>query len=85
MIDGTRTRDNRNHNPGLYQLSYDHRLISGGREGYAMNLDLEREKSHLSEIIRNFQSSKQSTPPKKGGGFSAGMSLAACQNINSDC
>ena len=23
MIDGTRTRDNRNHNPGLYQLSYD--------------------------------------------------------------
>ncbi|GEM_PF-4993180 len=25
MIDGTRTRDNRNHNPGLYQLSYDHR------------------------------------------------------------
>jgi hypothetical protein len=25
VIDGTRTRDNRNHNPGLYQLSYDHR------------------------------------------------------------
>ena len=22
--DGARTRDNRNHNPGLYQLSYDH-------------------------------------------------------------
>ena len=22
--DGTRTRDNRNHNPGLYQLSYIH-------------------------------------------------------------
>ena len=22
-IDGARTRDNRNHNPGLYQLSYD--------------------------------------------------------------
>ena len=22
--DGTRTRDNRNHNPGLYQLSYNH-------------------------------------------------------------
>jgi len=32
VIDGTRTRDNRNHNPGLYQLSYDHRSI-GGREG----------------------------------------------------
>jgi hypothetical protein len=26
VIDGTRTRDNRNHNPGLYQLSYDHHL-----------------------------------------------------------
>ena len=26
MIDGTRTRDNLNHNQGLYQLSYDHRL-----------------------------------------------------------
>ena len=24
MNDGARTRDNRNHNPGLYQLSYDH-------------------------------------------------------------
>ena len=24
MADGTRTRDNRNHNPGLYQLSYVH-------------------------------------------------------------
>ena len=32
VIDGTRTRDNRNHNPGLYQLSYDHHLF-GGREG----------------------------------------------------
>ena len=24
MADGDRTRDNRNHNPGLYQLSYGH-------------------------------------------------------------
>ena len=24
VSDGTRTRDNRNHNPGLYQLSYAH-------------------------------------------------------------
>ena len=24
MSDGTRTRDNRDHNPGLYQLSYAH-------------------------------------------------------------
>jgi len=27
VIDGTRTRDNRNHNPGLYQLSYDHHWL----------------------------------------------------------
>ncbi len=25
VADGARTRDNRNHNPGLYQLSYSHR------------------------------------------------------------
>ena len=25
VADGTRTRDNWNHNPGLYQLSYSHR------------------------------------------------------------
>ncbi len=25
VTDGTRTHDNRNHNPGLYQLSYNHR------------------------------------------------------------
>ena len=32
--DGARTRDNRNHNPGLYQLSYSHhmyRTLSGKR------------------------------------------------------
>ncbi len=27
VADGTRTRDDRNHNPGLYQLSYSHRRI----------------------------------------------------------
>lgn len=26
VADGTRTHDNRNHNPGLYQLSYSHRI-----------------------------------------------------------
>ena len=29
MIDGARTRDNRYHKPGLYQLSYDHHLGKG--------------------------------------------------------
>ena len=28
MDDGARTHDNRNHNPGLYQLSYDHHWIA---------------------------------------------------------
>ena len=27
VADGARTHDNRNHNPGLYQLSYSHRKI----------------------------------------------------------
>ena len=27
MDDGTRTHDNRDHNPGLYQLSYAHHLL----------------------------------------------------------
>ena len=26
VADGDRTRDNRNHNPGLYQLSYGHHI-----------------------------------------------------------
>ena len=30
MTDGARTRDNRNHNPGLYQLSYGHRYRRRG-------------------------------------------------------
>jgi hypothetical protein len=28
VADGTRTHDDRNHNPGLYQLSYSHRCAS---------------------------------------------------------
>jgi hypothetical protein len=27
VADGTRTRDHRDHNPGLYQLSYRHRAV----------------------------------------------------------
>jgi hypothetical protein len=27
VADGTRTHDNRNHNPGLYQLSYSHQRM----------------------------------------------------------
>ena len=32
VIDGTRTRDNQNHNLGLYQLSYDHQPEGQPRE-----------------------------------------------------
>jgi hypothetical protein len=28
VADGARTHDNRNHNPGLYQLSYSHRNLN---------------------------------------------------------
>ena len=31
VADGTRTHDNRNHNPGLYQLSYSHRRSTARR------------------------------------------------------
>ena len=30
VADGTRTRDHRDHNPGLYQLSYRHREAGTG-------------------------------------------------------
>ena len=34
VADGIRTHDNRNHNPGLYQLSYSHRcLVPRGSDG----------------------------------------------------
>ena len=31
VADGTRTHDNRNHNPGLYQLSYSHHRTANYR------------------------------------------------------
>ncbi len=31
VTDGDRTRDNRNHNPGLYQLSYGHHILQEDR------------------------------------------------------
>ena len=37
VADGTRTHDNRNHNPGLYQLSYSHRkpaIIAGNQRPF---------------------------------------------------
>jgi hypothetical protein len=33
--DGTRTRDNRNHNPGLYQLSYRHHCANCSATAFA--------------------------------------------------
>src|SRR5207344_3608507 len=37
VADGIRTHDNRNHNPGLYQLSYSHRCTAGRRRPDASN------------------------------------------------
>ena len=36
VADGARTHDNRNHNPGLYQLSYSHRRSSYSTSGLAL-------------------------------------------------
>ena len=33
VADGTRTRDHRDHNPGLYQLSYRHRAADKDSAG----------------------------------------------------
>ena len=41
MADGTRTHDNRNHNPGLYQLSYSHHQIHAARAIVARPAGLE--------------------------------------------
>ena len=43
MIDGARTHDNRNHNPGLYQLSYAHHnlcIVTIGTPGRARTCNL---------------------------------------------
>src|SRR5262245_38001620 len=37
VSDGIRTRDNRDHNPGLYQLSYAHRNASSSRSLWKSN------------------------------------------------
>ena len=36
VADGARTHDNRNHNPGLYQLSYSHRRSSYSTSGLVL-------------------------------------------------
>ena len=38
VADGTRTRDSRDHNPGLYQLSYGHRAKEIVAEGLPFSL-----------------------------------------------
>ena len=38
VADGTRTHDDRNHNPGLYQLSYSHRRALNYRVKFALIL-----------------------------------------------
>ena len=50
MIDGARTRDNQNHNLGLYQLSYDHRFVGGG-QNCAKPADLESKNWLLTGLL----------------------------------
>ena len=45
VADGTRTHDNRNHNPGLYQLSYSHRWTMRPRA-------VQRRTAHGARIIQ---------------------------------
>jgi hypothetical protein len=53
VIDGARTRDNQNHNLGLYQLSYDHRY--GRVEGDISPPTLCKGKNSVSgQIIQRF-------------------------------
>ena len=40
VADGTRTHDNRNHNPGLYQLSYSHRRGTRQPETVAAGIEI---------------------------------------------
>ncbi len=41
MADGARTHDNRNHNPGLYQLSYNHRRDKDYRPDFVISASLD--------------------------------------------
>ena len=64
VADGTRTRDHRDHNPGLYQLSYRHRAETQDTAGYARPVDGVRHTRYgwwLEEAGR-------STPPHRSGG-----------------
>jgi len=59
VIDGTRTRDNRNHNPGLYQLSYDHRFRRARdlshADGFAKGKNVSKKEFPPAQCRRGFQ------------------------------
>ncbi len=65
VIDGARTRDNQNHNLGLYQLSYDHRFV-GGREVCAMPGVLKSKNSAFLALIHAWQAprTRHDSPPR---------------------
>jgi hypothetical protein len=42
VTDGARTRDHRNHNPGLYQLSYNHHSKSFESKAKVISSNLRR-------------------------------------------
>lgn len=59
--DGTRTHDNRNHNPGLYQLSYTHR--SNFCAHITVRKEILRKPAVLSSSKNQFQAASSSREP----------------------
>ena len=69
VTDGVRTRDNRNHNPALYQLSYTHQ--EGGPEPYRPLFELQAERSSaalgtpfLSEVAMTLATNEKTWDPE---------------------
>ena len=55
VADGTRTHDNRNHNPGLYQLSYSHHRTAEPR-GHALRTASKRRREVKDSVAHPFAS-----------------------------
>ena len=66
VADGARTHDNRNHNPGLYQLSYSHRknkiiaerIKPSGRQAGVLAFSTAGLATKISAFMTDFNSAK---------------------------
>ncbi len=63
VADGTRTHDDRNHNPGLYQLSYSHHCLAGLQVRQARHYTNFRRKWQ-SRVDRRFRAGFRRWPPR---------------------